>query len=65
MSISELRSLVGRKNFRIVRVFGVGTGSSKLMIYDGFENYDSVEKLLAEKLNAEPINYRIKGIKIN
>ncbi|WP_203363686.1 DUF3883 domain-containing protein [Bacillus sp. REN10] len=65
MSINELRSLIGRKDFRIVRVFGVGTGSSKLMIYDGFENYDSVEKLLDEKLNAEPINFRIKGIKIN
>ncbi|PFI43010.1 MrcB family domain-containing protein [Bacillus nitratireducens] len=65
MSINELRSLVGKKNFRIVRVFGVGTGKSRLMIYDGFENYDSVEKLLADKLNAEPINYRIKGIKIN
>lgn len=63
MTINELLSLVGRKDFRIVRVFGVGTGSSKIMIYDGFENYDSIEKLLDEKLKGEPINYRIKGIK--
>ncbi|MGR6898706.1 MrcB family domain-containing protein [Rummeliibacillus sp. BSL5] len=65
MSINEIRKLVANERLRIVRVLGVGSGQSKFMIYGGFENYVSLDELLTNKFNAEPINFKINGIKIN